>query len=362
MDNKPTLSPEAHDCIEAFCKQISVAHELDAEIQRELRAHMEDKLLAYLSGEDPVTEADALILVREHFGDPATLKGLLREVHGREARITFFRRFAAACAAFLAMWILLGLCDVALGFWHMRGLTEITGPPRGGESFNELVRCAGAAAFWGTLYLWQRRVDDNRPVWFLKWRAIPVGLVLLLLAIAAQLTPTILYRLSAVPAPIVLSNGITRQMAPVMIVIHGGGYAYIATTYAAWLWWWDRAPRSKWALIAAFCTLSVLYLAAPLVGSSAFPHSMLLFASDAVPQGLVSVGGSVPGSSLVWQISLEPAQYQWPLREYLSGLMGGGLMTYRLHQVAVGLAVCVVYAAITRTGIRHFLGGIATHP
>ncbi len=81
MDKK--LSHEAGTRIRALCRQISVAHNLDEEIQAELRAHMEDKLLGYISGEERVTEADALILVREHFGDPKYLQRMLRETHGQ---------------------------------------------------------------------------------------------------------------------------------------------------------------------------------------------------------------------------------------------------------------------------------------
>jgi len=78
----------------ALCKKISVAHDLDQEIQDELYGHMEDKLLAYLNGEEPVTEDDALILVREHFGDPAVLKNLLQDVHADNAHVSLAHRLA----------------------------------------------------------------------------------------------------------------------------------------------------------------------------------------------------------------------------------------------------------------------------
>jgi len=91
-----SLNPETQEQMRALCKKISVAHDLDAEIQDELYGHMEDKLLAYLNGEEPVTEEDAFILVREHFGDPAVLKGLLQDVHAYEVHVSLARRLAAA--------------------------------------------------------------------------------------------------------------------------------------------------------------------------------------------------------------------------------------------------------------------------
>ena len=65
-----------------------MAHDLDAEIQEELYGHMQDKLIAYLDGEEALAEADAFILVREHFGNPSAVKGLLQDVHAYEADVT----------------------------------------------------------------------------------------------------------------------------------------------------------------------------------------------------------------------------------------------------------------------------------
>ena len=96
-----SLRPKTQDQVRTLCRKISVAHDLDPEIQDELYGHMEDKLLAYLNGEEPVTEDDAFILVREHFGDPAVLKGLLQDVHAHEVHVNLARRLAAAFAAFM---------------------------------------------------------------------------------------------------------------------------------------------------------------------------------------------------------------------------------------------------------------------
>ena len=64
------ISPETEDKISALCKKISVAHNLDEEIQKELRCHREDRLTGYLSGNEQLSEDDAFILVEKHFGDP----------------------------------------------------------------------------------------------------------------------------------------------------------------------------------------------------------------------------------------------------------------------------------------------------
>jgi hypothetical protein len=55
--------------IRSLCQQLADRHGLDAEARDELCGHFEDKLSAYLSGTLPITEEDALHLVRAHFGD-----------------------------------------------------------------------------------------------------------------------------------------------------------------------------------------------------------------------------------------------------------------------------------------------------
>jgi hypothetical protein len=76
-----SISPQIQAEICTLCDQISVDHSLDSEIRDELRGHMEDKLLSYMNGDDLLTEQDAFILVREHFGNLAAVEGLFKNVY-----------------------------------------------------------------------------------------------------------------------------------------------------------------------------------------------------------------------------------------------------------------------------------------
>ena len=71
-----------------LARQITVAHDLDPEIQEELYGHIEDKLLAYKSGEERISDEDAFILVREHLGDAKVLASMFAEVHEEAASLT----------------------------------------------------------------------------------------------------------------------------------------------------------------------------------------------------------------------------------------------------------------------------------
>jgi hypothetical protein len=82
-----------------LARQLSVSHDLDPEIQEELYGHIEDKLLAYMNGDEALTEDDALILVREHFGDTKLVTGMLGAVHGASAPPHLGRRILAFITA-----------------------------------------------------------------------------------------------------------------------------------------------------------------------------------------------------------------------------------------------------------------------
>lgn len=65
----PELPHESLQRIRALCHELSVRYRLDEQTRDELCGHLEDKLMGYLSGDVRITEEDALLLVRSHFGD-----------------------------------------------------------------------------------------------------------------------------------------------------------------------------------------------------------------------------------------------------------------------------------------------------
>src|SRR3954451_19368295 len=79
------ISEAARHEMRSICRRATVGREIDPKVATELYAHLEDKLLAYLAGEEPLTEADAVILVREHFGRPEALRQILADVHSEPA-------------------------------------------------------------------------------------------------------------------------------------------------------------------------------------------------------------------------------------------------------------------------------------
>ncbi|MBM3290361.1 MAG: hypothetical protein FJY92_09440 [Candidatus Hydrogenedentes bacterium] len=74
--DKP-LTPETQLQIHALRDSIAQRDQLGEEVAEELCGHIEDKVIAYLEGQEALTEADALLLAREHFGNPESVRALL---------------------------------------------------------------------------------------------------------------------------------------------------------------------------------------------------------------------------------------------------------------------------------------------
>ena len=93
------LTPETSRKLDDAARALSRKHRLDKSAFGELLARMESKLRSYLSGSEKLTEEDAFVLVREHFGDAENLRKLLRKVHAPQRCIAYAGRFAGLPAA-----------------------------------------------------------------------------------------------------------------------------------------------------------------------------------------------------------------------------------------------------------------------
>ena len=230
------LNSKTTAAIETLCKKISVAYELDAEIQEELRGHVEDKLLGYLDGEETLSEDDAFILVREHFGDPAKVKSLLREVHTYESHASVARYIAAALIVTTAMGIIGHYATAAIhAVWPVPNVTFTVTRP--------VFAVLALLVSWTLLRHWERRLHAGATPWFLTWRPMQFAASIALLTALS---------LNAYTLPIlVLLNGALLEIPSSSINLYS--YMLIAVQVLhcmLWLWWCDRPPRN----IRTICT------------------------------------------------------------------------------------------------------------
>lgn len=252
MDNEfltPTISEQAR----SLCEQISVAHNLDDDIQEELFTHIEDKMLGYLSGEVPLTEDDAFILVREHFGDIATIKSLLHDVHIEEVTLSQARRRTAVVMMTLLSMVtfsaLMSLFTLGLYYFRIARMTE-SEVALAQEDIGLLYGIGNSSAFvsmivhfaflalimlgpWVFLYRWKRASGELRNRWFYRWS----GAQLTLGVVALLTLNSIIPKFQPMWAYIYTSPGVYVVMALIFL--------FYAAQCVMWIWWCDSAPRSR---------------------------------------------------------------------------------------------------------------------
>lgn len=302
----------------ALCQKITVAYDLDPEIQEELYGHMEDRLLGYMSGEDKLTEEDAYILVREHFGDPAALKGLLHEVHDASVRTTLARRLTAALVATVAVTALVSLATNAAvlgwGLWAAQnGAADTIWPVRFWSGAVSAFVATGM--LWYVLARWQRQLAQGRKPWFVRWPGHWMWMASGAALVPHQVIPFVHVLVEPTSPPL---PGMNPGIVAAFVLATN---AVLLAQPCAWLWWSDRPPRARQGLAwTAFAWVSLLcyqhlfprLMPAVVVGTTA--PSGPGFASGEFAHG------SFFGTPLQWWLVAKDSGYSYVLDRYGSSL------------------------------------------
>lgn len=101
-----TLSPEISKRVRALCEGILGDLNMPDTAIEELEGHFQDRMLGYLSGADPLSEEDALLLTQEHFGDAQTVRELFAEATPGTNREAGHRWFLAGAALMVTAFVL----------------------------------------------------------------------------------------------------------------------------------------------------------------------------------------------------------------------------------------------------------------
>jgi hypothetical protein len=354
-----SLSAKMQEQMRALCRKISVAHDLDPEIQEELYGHMEDKLHAYLTGDEPLTEEDAFILVREHFGDPAVLKGLLQDVHAHAVHVTLARRIAAAVIATMGLSVAVHLLRLPIGLLSVICAAK-TGSAIGFLGAAQLcsvsLSAAAAILLCVILYRWHRKLGRNERPWFVRWRPIYIAAAIALLLVLKRLIPAV------TPAHDVFAGQFAQPSKYIFALITVGlvlsRLVVPVVTALAWLWWCDRPPRTNFALLYGFLAWLIFN---PLVASFSgrLPRMMLhISRSDiaGISETVVTQGRAL-GSSLLWRIGFERVIMDLPFGDvpfnyfyHLYYLIQPGVLV-----TGLGVMTLFMYALFRYIGRTHVL-------
>jgi len=329
--DKETLNPDVEKKAKELCREISVAHELDEEIQEELLGHVEDKLIGYLDGKIPVTIDDAFLLAKNHFGDTALIKSLFQDVHVAEVSLSLGRRLGAAaiitmCCTFLST-LGTGFAWLLFTYLHAQAMTvdEIQALTTSGSLLNasdvaidpllalvlymswNVVVCLVPLALF---VRWKKAMKAGVHPWFYRWRASSMWVMVLALVGLKVLIP---YVPSALPfADTLMSLKYITLIAQGLVLVQ----------CASWIWWCDNAPRtfksilvsgSAWTLF--FATITVL------------PHWHFRFGSVSALEPF-AIGGQFSHADVYWALSSFTIVWQgWNLVMLFVSIVPFGLTT-----------------------------------
>jgi hypothetical protein len=219
------LSAELESRLREYCDRALGAGELSGDVREELYAHFRDRVLGYLNREDELSEADAFLLAREHFGDPVAVRGMLLNEHAADAVPNLYRRMAAGA-------IVLVLLEFAgNAFFRLLITVNILSMNTAWLTLVWPIFCTPLAYL--AFRLWQAEASgDNKP-WFLRWP--PLGLAALLLTIYGGVGAVHfdkVFHLSSVPR--------LDTVVGVLVLLNSALQAML------WFWWCCiplRAPR-----------------------------------------------------------------------------------------------------------------------
>lgn len=259
------LSPQITGEINSFLRQISVAHGFDEEIREELHCHIEDKLIGYVKGNIKITEEEAWILVKEHFGNPAVLKNLYLEVEAKAMYMSFFRRIGAAFV--VCMWLMFIAPPLLNALFTIISNTFLLNNPL--NYFTTIIYCAGLSVpvvlpvilMFYIFFYWRKKMNNNEATWFetIKGKNF---IKLIIVSFIVTITVKMLFEnenFRLIPwHKVTFADSVIENF----FNFYGVKYIYIylygiippLVSCLAWLWWCDNPPKRFLMVFYGFIT------------------------------------------------------------------------------------------------------------
>ena len=300
QNNITEISPQIREQMQAICSQ-ALSHRDDAgRIRDELYGHLEDKLFAYLRGEERLTEADAMILVREHFGRPEVLRAMLGEVHRAERAIhqpPLARKLLALCLITavieFCMFVVNSVSPVL--FMSLAGQNrEVQFSTLAIWNVSVSTMLAGVAVY--ATYLFIRKNDGRDGLadrgWVMRWH--PATIVAAIISIA-----TMRFVLIAIGSNFTSSTHIVGAGSSSMpfilyyVAINWAGFLLVVIRCALWLKWASSGVIEVWRPATAAAITWALYhlsfrVISMLIHHVLFPSNAMRYSMWMLPEFLIA--------------------------------------------------------------------------
>lgn len=229
------LSPETEKALRTLAREIARSRHLGDDTLEELFGHLEDKTIGYLSGEEGLSEADAVVLTRAHFGESVVVEEIAPQTYGNPRRVTLLHRVLMVAVVTFVFGSILQRTAISLT-WTILEFE----PPQFLVYAIVIVVFSGATTWFLaiaaglTLRRWERLVRAGTVFHFdpsnSKHLGVAVGVVVFLM---------LSFMISALPSPRL--SGSTQAVS---WALSGGlSWLYIGSAVAwpmLWIWWFDR--------------------------------------------------------------------------------------------------------------------------
>ena len=257
MDN--SITPETQQHIRALCDDIATAESLTEDLHDELYTHIEEKILGYLSGEETLSEADAFLLAREHFGDRATMRHQPKGYNPIKSvvnlnRYLISKNFIIPAIVFMALAIPSRLMYLA------GNMLPVPNLPIRLRIIILACYALGTIVFlliqFALLQSWKRKELEGRSTWYQKWttgKLFALFLATLILHKCVWLASGILMASHSQWFPIAnTSSPNFFYVRLIMIVL------FVGTTLT-WLKWNGVSSKNTWASFTAVLSFTMLH-------------------------------------------------------------------------------------------------------
>lgn len=272
------LKPETEAALRDAAREIGTARGLDEEAQEELYAHLEDKTLGYLSGDESLSETDAVVLARKHLDSSGSFLDVRRGSSVPVRSGTFVRRLAAMAVIDLALGV--ALASVVAEMAAVLGPIVMNQSRVAVYQHVQLwlalpavvVLIAASFMYWK----WRRGLTKGQPVWYLRWKRQTFVLVLGILLAGRWCLPG---RQDFLGLPRVSLDQLPSGFGLTGVLVLGLPVLW------AWVWvrWTAQTNRSVAAYVACGFTWYLLRFSSGALESllgGVYPHLNVGIASD----------------------------------------------------------------------------------
>lgn len=311
MDNP--LSQETKSQIREMCESIARRDQLGEDVQEELRGHIEDKVIAYLEGREALTERDAVILAREHFGGPSTLKSYLHLLEPHRLNAGVVRRLTQLVFVSYAIQIAAVLLLRTYLYGNPLSLFSIDAKPHALTPELMVATSGIIVVSLACVLLAIRTMDVFRKFDRISTRATTVWAV------------AVFFLCACVPTWWRTEQTEQSNALVVLFVIH---IIISLISCYTWLWWVDRFRGTLSHVAAAACAWLGMIMLHPIAARAVRVGGRILFGE--------SYMDAFAGTYATFAI--------YPFTSFQFGLNGSGLTILYM------LLACVVYGAFVRRG------------